>query len=91
MALTVEAKSNLLAQYQRFEGDTGSPEAQIALLSADISLLTQHFKQHAHDHHSKRGLLAKVSRRHRLMRYLKNTKRADYQVLIEKLGLRDKA
>jgi small subunit ribosomal protein S15 len=91
MALTSEAKSSLLAQYQRFNGDTGSPEAQIALLSADINLLTQHFKEHAHDHHSKRGLLAKVSRRNRLMRYLKKTKPIDYQALISKLGLRDKA
>lgn len=91
MALTSEAKTSLLSQYQRSQGDTGSPEAQIALLSADIDLLTQHFKQHQHDNHSKRGLLAKVSRRHRLLRYLKRTKKTSYQELIMRLGLRDKA
>ncbi len=91
MALTSEAKANLINEYQNFESDTGSSEVQIALLSADIHSLTEHFKQHKHDHHSKRGLLAKVSQRHRLLRYLKRKNSIRYQQLIQRLGLRDKA
>lgn len=91
MALTSESKTQVLAQYQRRTGDTGSPEAQIALLSLDIEQLTQHFHTHHKDHHSRRGLLAKVSRRHKLLRYLKREDRSCYQQLIKRLGLRDKA
>lgn len=90
MALTSEAKAQLVEAYQRFKGDTGSCEVQIALLSADITLLTQHIKQHHHDNHSERGLLLKVSKRNRLLRYLKRTASDNYQTLIKRLGLRDK-
>lgn len=91
MALTAAAKINLLQQYQRTDKDTGSSEVQIALLSKDIELLTEHFKQHPHDHHSKRGLLAKISTRNRLLRYLKRTDKTKYLQLIERLQLRDRA
>jgi small subunit ribosomal protein S15 len=91
MALTSEAKAQLVGEYQRFGGDTGSCEVQIALLSADIDLLTQHIKQHRKDNHSERGLLLKVSQRNRLLRYFKRTASSRYQTLIKRLGLRDKA
>jgi len=90
MALTTEAKANLVNQYQTGKGDTGSSAVQIALLSTNIQLLTEHFKEHPHDHHSKRGLLGKVSQRRRLMRYLKRTDNQNYQALIQKLNLRDR-
>jgi small subunit ribosomal protein S15 len=91
MALTSEAKTHLIKEYQHFSGDTGSSEVQVALLSADIDLLTQHIRQNKKDHHSKRGLLQKVSRRNRLLRYLKRTASSNYTTLIRRLGLRDKA
>ena len=91
MALTSEAKAHLVEEYQQFSRDTGSSEVQIALLSADINLLTEHTKQHRQDNHSKRGLLLKVSKRNRLLRYLKRTAHTRYQTLIKRLGLRDKA
>jgi small subunit ribosomal protein S15 len=92
MALTSESKEKILVRYQRCAGDTGSPEAQIALLSVDIKNLSEnHFSKHGQDKHSRRGLLAKVSRRRKLMRYLKHKNLESYQQLIKQLGVRDKA
>ena len=81
-------KSDIVAQYQRAQGDTGSPEVQVALLTARINELTGHFKAHIKDHHSRRGLLAMVSQRRRLLDYLKGKDLGRYQVLIERLGIR---
>jgi small subunit ribosomal protein S15 len=77
-----------MAQYQRAKNDTGSPEVQVALLTARINDLTDHFKAHAKDHHSRRGLLKMVSRRRKLLDYLKRTNVQGYRALIERLGLR---
>jgi small subunit ribosomal protein S15 len=77
-----------MAQYQRAKNDTGSPEVQVALLTARINDLTGHFKAHAKDHHSRRGLLKMVSRRRKLLDYLKRTNVQGYRSLIERLGLR---
>ncbi|MCL4745554.1 MAG: 30S ribosomal protein S15 [Burkholderiaceae bacterium] len=82
-------KAKIVADFQRAKGDTGSPEVQVALLTARISDLTEHFKVHAKDHHSRRGLLKMVSRRRKLLDYLKGTNAASYKALIEKLGLRN--
>jgi len=82
-------KSDIVAQFQRAQGDTGSPEVQVALLTARINELTGHFKeQHMKDHHSRRGLLRMVSRRRKLLDYLKGRNPDSYRALIEKLGLR---
>ncbi|TAM91095.1 MAG: 30S ribosomal protein S15 [Candidimonas sp.] len=81
-------KADIVAQYQRAQGDTGSPEVQVALLTARINGLTDHFKTHLKDHHSRRGLLRMVSRRRKLLDYLKGRSPDAYRVLIEKLGLR---
>ncbi|TAK90920.1 MAG: 30S ribosomal protein S15 [Burkholderiaceae bacterium] len=81
-------KSEVMAQYQRAANDTGSPEVQVALLTARINDLTGHFKEHSKDHHSRRGLLRMVSRRRKLLDYLKGTKPDAYRALIERLGLR---
>lgn len=81
-------KSEIVAQFQRAEGDTGSPEVQVALLTARINDLTEHFKTHRKDHHSRRGLLRMVSRRRKLLDYLKDRSPDSYRTLIEKLGLR---
>jgi len=81
-------KSEVVAQYQRKQGDTGSPEVQVALLTARINELTEHFKTHKKDHHSRRGLLRMVSRRRKLLDYLKGRNPDAYRGLIEKLGLR---
>ena len=88
MAVTVAQKADILKQYQRVEGDTGSPEVQVALLTARINDLTGHFKEHNKDHHSRRGLLKMVSRRRRLLDYFKRTNPEGYRELIAKLGLR---
>ena len=88
MALTTEQKSAILAEYGLHPTDTGSPEAQIALLSKRISDLTEHLKQHKHDHHSRRGLLLLVGRRRRLLKYVAQVDVARYRSLIERLGLR---
>ena len=88
MALSVEDKAQIVAEYQQAVGDTGSPEVQVALLTANINGLSDHFKAHAKDHHSRRGLLKMVNQRRSLLAYLRNTDRARYQALIEKLGLR---
>ena len=88
MALTTEQKKTLMAEYATVEGDTGSPEVQIAMLSKRISDLTEHLKFHKHDHHTRRGLLALVGRRRRLLKYLEKTDIQRYRTLIERLGLR---
>ena len=88
MALTKEAKLSLVQEYRKHEGDTGSPEVQIALLTARINGLTDHFKSNTKDHHSRRGLLRMVSRRRKLLDYLKSRNSDTYRSLIEKLGLR---
>ena len=85
---TKEQKSNLINQYRVHDADTGSPEVQIALLSNRISYLTEHFKSHAKDHHSRRGLLKLVGRRRRLLDYLKKTDAERYRSIIDKLGIR---
>lgn len=81
-------KQEIVKQYQRAEGDTGSPEVQVALLTARINSLSEHFKTHAKDHHSRRGLLMMVSRRRKLLDYLKRTDIESYRKLIDALGLR---
>ena len=88
MSITAERKEALIKDNAQHEGDTGSPEVQIALLTARISDLTEHFKTHVKDHHSRRGLLRMVSRRRKLLDYLKRTNADKYKVLIERLGLR---
>ena len=88
MAVTVQEKAKVIADYQRAQGDTGSPEVQIALLSSRITYLTEHFKSHAKDHHSRRGLLKLVGRRRRLLDYLKKTDLERYRTIIDKLGIR---
>jgi len=88
MALTQERRSSIIADYQRDEKDSGSPEVQIALLTAEINQFTPHMRQHKHDHASRRGLLQKVSRRNRLLKYLQRTDRQKYLELIGRLGLR---
>jgi small subunit ribosomal protein S15 len=81
-------KKSILAEYALSENDTGSPEAQVAMLTKRISDLTEHLKVHKHDHHSRRGLLLLVGRRRRLLQYLARTDIARYRSLIERLGLR---
>ncbi len=88
MAVTTAQKAQVLQDFQRAKGDTGSPEVQVALLTARITDLTEHFKAHSKDHHSRRGLLRMVSTRRKLLDYLKRTKAEQYKVLIERLGLR---
>jgi small subunit ribosomal protein S15 len=88
MSLSSEAKSKIVADYGRGEGDTGSPEVQVALLSARISDLTEHFGAHKKDHHSRQGLLKMVNKRRKLLDYLKSADQDRYRELIERLGLR---
>ena len=88
MPLNVDKKREIIGEYQTSEGDTGSPEVQVALLSARINELTGHFQQHKADHHSRRGLLKMVNQRRKLLDYLKGKNRDRYQQLIERLGLR---
>jgi len=83
-----ETKKKIIAEYAVVEGDTGSPEVQIALLSHRIAHLTEHLKTHKHDHHSRRGLLLLVGQRRRLLNYLQNTEIARYRAIVERLGLR---
>ncbi len=87
-SLSTETKASIVQDYQRAAGDTGSPEVQVALLSARISHLTEHFNDHKHDHHSRRGLLRMVNQRRKLLDYLKNVDGGRYQELIKRLGLR---
>jgi small subunit ribosomal protein S15 len=88
MAITTQETAKIVTDYQRAPNDTGSPEVQVALLSARITYLTEHFKSNKKDNHSRRGLLALVSQRRRLLDYLKGKDLSRYQVLIERLGLR---
>jgi small subunit ribosomal protein S15 len=84
----VATKQQIIAEHARSEGDTGSPEVQVALLTHRINHLTGHLKEHKHDHHSRRGLLLLVGQRRRLLNYLQRTDITRYRALIEKLGLR---
>jgi small subunit ribosomal protein S15 len=88
LSLTVERKSEIIQTYKTHSGDTGSPEVQIAILSEKIGYLTEHFKVHAKDHHSRRGLLRMVGKRRRLLDYLKDKDVARYRTIIERLGIR---
>lgn len=88
MAVLKEDKDGIISEHARGEGDTGSPEVQIALLSRRISELTEHLKTHSKDHHSRRGLLRMVGRRRRLLEYLKREDIERYREIISKLGLR---
>ena len=88
MSITAESKDALIKEYATGEGDTGSPEVQVAILSERISNLTEHFKTHAKDNHSRRGLLKLVSQRRRLLDYVKSRDEQRYQSLIKRLGLR---
>jgi len=83
-----QEKTTIIHQYATHDGDTGSPEVQIALLSNRINYLTEHFKSHVKDHHSRRGLLKLVGRRRRLLDYLKKTDLERYRAIIDKLGIR---
>ncbi len=88
MSLSAEAKSQIVADYKRSDSDTGSPEVQVALLTARIQHLTDHFKVHKGDHHSRRGLLKLVNQRRSMLDYLKKKDIQRYRDLIERLGLR---
>ncbi len=88
MSITAEKKSQVIGENQRSDKDTGSPEVQIAILTERINTLHSHFAAHKHDHASRRGLLGMVSRRNRLLRFLRRTNRESYLALIKKLGLR---
>jgi small subunit ribosomal protein S15 len=88
MSMSAEQKAGIIGDYQQAKGDTGSPEVQVALLSHQISHLTEHFKKHIHDHHSRRGLLKMVNQRRNLLDYLKSRNQQRYKDLIAKLGLR---
>lgn len=88
MALNKERKTELIGAYKTHEGDTGSPEVQVAILSERINYLTEHFKVHAKDHHSRRGLLQLVGQRRRLLDYLKRKDTERYAELIRRLGIR---
>ena len=88
MTVTTAEQAEVVASHHRAAGDTGSPEVQVALLTARINGLTDHFKSHSKDHHSRRGLLSMVSKRRKLLDYLKSRNAVSYRQLIEKLGLR---
>jgi len=88
MAMNAEEKKAVVDQYARAEGDTGSPEVQVALLTANIKKLTEHFAEHKHDHHSRQGLVRMVNSRRKLLDYLKSKDLERYRSLISSLGLR---
>jgi small subunit ribosomal protein S15 len=88
VALASDIKQKIMTDYATVEGDTGSPEVQVAMLSRRIADLTEHLRTHKHDHHSRRGLLLLVGRRRRLLQYLARTDISRYRSLIERLGLR---
>jgi len=88
MSITTEEKSRVMQEYGNKEGDTGSPEVQVAVLSSRIATLTEHFKIHKKDNHGRRGLLKMVARRRKLLDYVKSNDEARYQDLIKRLGLR---
>ncbi len=88
MALSAEKKEEIVKNYQNSEGDTGSPEVQVALLTANIEELQKHFQSHKHDHHSRRGLIRMVNQRRKLLDYLRQKDTTRYSDLIKRLGLR---
>jgi small subunit ribosomal protein S15 len=88
VALDAATKNQIIAEYATAEGDTGSPEVQIAMLTRRIKDLTEHLKEHKHDHHSRRGLLLLVGQRRRLLKYIQKTDITRYRALIGRLGLR---
>jgi len=88
MSITVEEKSRLMQEYATKEGDTGSPEVQVAILTSRISTLTEHFKTHKKDNHGRRGLLKMVAQRRKLLDYLRGKDEARYKDLIKRLGIR---
>ena len=88
MSISAKRKQELIAEYATHEGDTGSPEVQVAILSERISNLTEHFKTHAHDHHSRRGLYLLIGKRRRLLDYLMEEDIGRYRSLISRLGIR---
>jgi small subunit ribosomal protein S15 len=88
VALANDVKKQIMTEYATVDGDTGSPEVQVAMLSRRISDLTEHLRTHKHDHHSRRGLLLLVGQRRRLLKYLAKTDITRYRTLIERLGLR---
>ena len=88
MSLATDLKKNVIKKYASHDGDTGSPEVQVALMSERINYLTEHFKSHAKDHHSRRGLLKLVRQRRRLLDYLKHKSLDRYRKLIDNLGIR---
>jgi small subunit ribosomal protein S15 len=88
MGLLKEAKGELIKQYQQHDKDSGSPEVQIAVLTNRLTYLTEHFKSHKKDHHSRRGLLQLVGRRRRLLDYLRGVDDARYRAVIDRLGIR---
>lgn len=88
MSISTSQKAQILQDYQRVKADTGSPEVQVALLTARINDLTGHFKDHVKDHHSRRGLLRMVSRRRKLLDYLRRADRDRYRTVLDRLGLR---
>ena len=88
MSITAERKTELIGEFKQSESDTGSPEVQVAILTSRILTLTEHFKEHKKDNHSRRGLLKMVSRRRRLLDYLMRNNQARYDALIKRLGLR---
>ena len=88
MSLAIDQKQNIISQFKTHDGDTGSPEVQIALLTERINKLTEHLKLHVHDFHSRKGLLQMVGRRRRLLRYLMKKDEIRYKNIIEKMGLK---
>lgn len=88
MAISQERKTEIIDQFARHEGDTGSPEVQIAVLTADITALNEHLREHKKDHHSRRGLMKKIGHRRNLLAYLRNKDVTRYRELIRALGLR---
>ncbi|MCS5707855.1 30S ribosomal protein S15 [Candidatus Berkiella cookevillensis] len=88
MTLSVQAKAQIVEGYRRFDGDTGSPEVQVALLTSRINYLTEHLRDHKKDKHSRRGLMNLVARRRKLLDYVKRTKPETYKKLLDTLGLR---
>ncbi len=88
MSITVDEKQRIIKEFGAKDGDTGSPEVQVAILSSRIATLTEHFKTHAKDNHSRRGLLKLVAQRRKLLDYVKGKNEARYQDLIKRLGLR---
>jgi small subunit ribosomal protein S15 len=88
MPLTKDEKEQIVGEFGRFEGDTGSPEVQVAMLTKRITQLTDHLRTHRHDEHSRRGLLKLVGKRRRHLQYINRKRPADYRALIERLGLR---